>query len=187
MWVAEDRARSTTPASPTAPTTWSPWSPRRWSCSRAAGADDPAATLRPLLTAALDNALAYGDAALTGPIVRGDVDTVRAHLADIAANAPADARVVRRAGPRHRSTAPSPTAGCCRSGRAKLRRRPRRRPLAPAPGRPPPPVTRCVTGTRCVAHTREELAAALAGARARRRRGSPSCRRWARCTRATPA
>lgn len=55
---------------------------------RASGADDPAATLRPLLTAALDNALSYGDAALTGPIVRGDVNTVRAHLADIAENAP---------------------------------------------------------------------------------------------------
>lgn len=54
----------------------------------AAGADDPAGTLRPLLTAALDNALEHGDAALTGPIVRGDVNTVRAHLADIAANAP---------------------------------------------------------------------------------------------------
>ena len=36
---------------------------------RAAGAADPAGTLRPLLTAALDNALDYGDAALTGPIV----------------------------------------------------------------------------------------------------------------------
>ena len=54
----------------------------------AAGAEDPAATLRPLLTAALDNALAEGDAALTGPIVRGDVETVRAHLADIEATAP---------------------------------------------------------------------------------------------------
>jgi predicted short-subunit dehydrogenase-like oxidoreductase (DUF2520 family) len=54
----------------------------------AAGADDPAGTLRPLLTAALDNALDQGDAALTGPIVRGDVHTVRAHLDDIAANAP---------------------------------------------------------------------------------------------------
>ncbi len=54
----------------------------------AAGADDPAATLRPLLTAALDNALEHGDAALTGPIVRGDVETVRAHVADLAANAP---------------------------------------------------------------------------------------------------
>jgi predicted short-subunit dehydrogenase-like oxidoreductase (DUF2520 family) len=54
----------------------------------AAGADDPAGTLRPLLTAALDNALEHGDAALTGPIVRGDVNTVRAHLADIRVNAP---------------------------------------------------------------------------------------------------
>lgn len=55
---------------------------------RAAGSDDPAATLRPLLTAALDNTLTYGDAALTGPIVRGDVETVRAHIADIAATRP---------------------------------------------------------------------------------------------------
>ncbi len=55
---------------------------------RESGADDPAATLRPLLNAALDNALSYGDAALTGPIVRGDVNTVRAHLADIAESAP---------------------------------------------------------------------------------------------------
>jgi predicted short-subunit dehydrogenase-like oxidoreductase (DUF2520 family) len=54
----------------------------------AAGASDPAGTLRPLLTAALDNALEQGDAALTGPIVRGDVNTVRAHLEDIEANAP---------------------------------------------------------------------------------------------------
>ena len=55
----------------------------------ASGADDPAATLRPLLSAALDNALVAGDAALTGPIVRGDVNTVAAHLADIAESAPA--------------------------------------------------------------------------------------------------
>jgi predicted short-subunit dehydrogenase-like oxidoreductase (DUF2520 family) len=54
----------------------------------AAGATDPAGTLRPLLTAALDNALDHGDAALTGPIVRGDAGTVAAHLDDIRANAP---------------------------------------------------------------------------------------------------
>ena len=47
---------------------------------RAAGSSDPAADLRPLLQAALDNGLAYGDAALTGPVVRGDVRTVAAHL-----------------------------------------------------------------------------------------------------------
>jgi predicted short-subunit dehydrogenase-like oxidoreductase (DUF2520 family) len=54
----------------------------------AAGADDPAAILRPLLQAALDNALSQGDSALTGPIVRGDVNTVRAHLAEVARTAP---------------------------------------------------------------------------------------------------
>jgi predicted short-subunit dehydrogenase-like oxidoreductase (DUF2520 family) len=56
---------------------------------RASGVDDPAGTLRPLLGAALDNSLTYGDAALTGPIVRGDVETVRGHLAEIAATSPA--------------------------------------------------------------------------------------------------
>src|SRR4051812_39416220 len=54
----------------------------------AAGATDPSAALRPLLTAALDNALNHGDAALTGPIVRGDAGTVAAHLEDITTNAP---------------------------------------------------------------------------------------------------
>jgi predicted short-subunit dehydrogenase-like oxidoreductase (DUF2520 family) len=55
---------------------------------REAGSTDPAATLRPLLTAALDNALEYGDAALTGPIVRGDVQTVVEHLRSLAASSP---------------------------------------------------------------------------------------------------
>ncbi len=54
----------------------------------AAGGDHPADTLRPLLTAALDNALEQGDSALTGPIVRGDLNTIAAHLDEIAANAP---------------------------------------------------------------------------------------------------
>jgi predicted short-subunit dehydrogenase-like oxidoreductase (DUF2520 family) len=54
----------------------------------AAGSNDPAAILRPLLEAALDNTLAHGDAALTGPIVRGDVRTVAAHLDEIATNQP---------------------------------------------------------------------------------------------------
>jgi hypothetical protein len=48
---------------------------------REAGVDDPAATLRPLLIATLDNTLRSGHDALTGPIARGDVDTVAAHLA----------------------------------------------------------------------------------------------------------
>jgi predicted short-subunit dehydrogenase-like oxidoreductase (DUF2520 family) len=58
-----------------------------------AGASDPAAVLRPLLTAALDNVLAYGDAALTGPVVRGDVTTIRAHVDALAAADVDDATV----------------------------------------------------------------------------------------------
>jgi predicted short-subunit dehydrogenase-like oxidoreductase (DUF2520 family) len=60
---------------------------------RTAGASDPAAVLRPLLTAALDNVLAYGDAALTGPVVRGDVTTIRAHVDALAASDVDDATV----------------------------------------------------------------------------------------------
>jgi predicted short-subunit dehydrogenase-like oxidoreductase (DUF2520 family) len=48
---------------------------------REAGVDDPVATLRPLLAVTLDNTLRSGHHALTGPIARGDVDTVAAHLA----------------------------------------------------------------------------------------------------------
>lgn len=47
------------------------------------GDADPSALLRPLLTTALDNTLAHGDDALTGPVSRGDVATVRSHLAAI--------------------------------------------------------------------------------------------------------
>ncbi|MEJ3657356.1 DUF2520 domain-containing protein [Actinomycetes bacterium KLBMP 9759] len=39
----------------------------------------------PLLSAALDNALRHGDRALTGPVARGDVETVRAHLRELGA------------------------------------------------------------------------------------------------------
>jgi predicted short-subunit dehydrogenase-like oxidoreductase (DUF2520 family) len=60
---------------------------------RQAGATDPAAVLRPLLGAALSNALDFGDAALTGPVVRGDVTTIRAHVdAFVEANTPAATR-----------------------------------------------------------------------------------------------
>ena len=54
---------------------------------RQAGATDPAAVLRPLLGAALANTLEFGDAALTGPVARGDVTTIRAH-ADALADDP---------------------------------------------------------------------------------------------------
>jgi predicted short-subunit dehydrogenase-like oxidoreductase (DUF2520 family) len=42
----------------------------------------------PLLSAALDNVLRYGDQALTGPVMRGDAGTVAAHVRDIGAVSP---------------------------------------------------------------------------------------------------
>ncbi|MGI9005950.1 MAG: Rossmann-like and DUF2520 domain-containing protein [Streptosporangiaceae bacterium] len=53
-----------------------------------AGVPDPAKMLGPLLGAALENALTFGDAALTGPVARGDADTVAVHMRAIAAAAP---------------------------------------------------------------------------------------------------
>jgi predicted short-subunit dehydrogenase-like oxidoreductase (DUF2520 family) len=44
--------------------------------------------LGPLLEAALDNTLRHGDRALTGPVTRGDLDTVRLHLRVLADSAP---------------------------------------------------------------------------------------------------
>jgi predicted short-subunit dehydrogenase-like oxidoreductase (DUF2520 family) len=55
---------------------------------RRAGVEYPARLLAPLSSAALDNALRLGDAALTGPVSRGDVATVRTHLATLAKEAP---------------------------------------------------------------------------------------------------
>ena len=49
---------------------------------------DPARMLGPLLYAALDNALRLGDAALTGPVARGDADTVAGHIAALRTAAP---------------------------------------------------------------------------------------------------
>lgn len=46
-----------------------------------AGIDDPARVLEPLLSAALANTLQLGDAALTGPVARGDAGTVAGHVA----------------------------------------------------------------------------------------------------------
>lgn len=45
------------------------------------GVAEPTAVLGPAVRAALDNALQLGAAATTGPVVRGDVGTVEAHVA----------------------------------------------------------------------------------------------------------
>jgi predicted short-subunit dehydrogenase-like oxidoreductase (DUF2520 family) len=52
---------------------------------RAAGVANPARLLGPLLSASLDNALRFGDAGLTGPVARGDAETVAAHVAALEA------------------------------------------------------------------------------------------------------
>jgi predicted short-subunit dehydrogenase-like oxidoreductase (DUF2520 family) len=53
-----------------------------------AGVSEPARLAAPLLSASLDNVLRLGDAALTGPVVRGDVATVAAHVATLTRAAP---------------------------------------------------------------------------------------------------
>ena len=54
-----------------------------------AGITNPEALVAPLLSASLDNALRNGDSALTGPIARGDAETVREHLRVLAIFDPA--------------------------------------------------------------------------------------------------
>lgn len=55
---------------------------------RRAGIERPDRMLEPLLGAALANALRSGDAALTGPVSRGDAGTVAGHLDTLAEHAP---------------------------------------------------------------------------------------------------
>jgi predicted short-subunit dehydrogenase-like oxidoreductase (DUF2520 family) len=53
-----------------------------------AGVEAPARLLAPLLSASLDNVLRLGDAALTGPVSRGDVATISTHLRTLTESAP---------------------------------------------------------------------------------------------------
>jgi predicted short-subunit dehydrogenase-like oxidoreductase (DUF2520 family) len=53
-----------------------------------AGVGQPARMLGPLLSAALDNSLRLGDAALTGPVARGDAETVAGHVSALRGAAP---------------------------------------------------------------------------------------------------
>ncbi|WP_394329939.1 Rossmann-like and DUF2520 domain-containing protein [Amycolatopsis keratiniphila] len=55
---------------------------------RGAGIAQPERLVAPLLSAALDNVLRHGDRALTGPVARGDLGTVRKHLAVLAERGP---------------------------------------------------------------------------------------------------
>lgn len=55
---------------------------------RDAGVQHPELVLGPLLRAALENTLAHGDAALTGPVARGDAGTIARHLDELRRVAP---------------------------------------------------------------------------------------------------
>jgi predicted short-subunit dehydrogenase-like oxidoreductase (DUF2520 family) len=55
---------------------------------RDSGVGRPERVLAPLLRAALENALQHGDAALTGPVSRGDAGTIAKHLETLHATAP---------------------------------------------------------------------------------------------------
>ncbi|HAF42196.1 MAG TPA: DUF2520 domain-containing protein [Sphingobium sp.] len=55
---------------------------------QAAGAGDPLALLGPLLRAAMENSLAHGFDALSGPLLRGDGETIATHLAALASDCP---------------------------------------------------------------------------------------------------
>jgi predicted short-subunit dehydrogenase-like oxidoreductase (DUF2520 family) len=55
---------------------------------RATGVDNPGALLRPLLGAALDNALRLGMTGLTGPVARGDAGTVAEHIIELGQASP---------------------------------------------------------------------------------------------------
>lgn len=57
----------------------------------AIGVEQPDRLLGPLMRASLENALAAGEGALTGPVARGDAGTVAAHAAALA-DAPGDIR-----------------------------------------------------------------------------------------------
>lgn len=53
-----------------------------------AGVAEPAALLAPLVRAALDNSLSHGFAALSGPLLRGDRQTIAQHVQALAENCP---------------------------------------------------------------------------------------------------
>ncbi|MUL41850.1 DUF2520 domain-containing protein [Streptomonospora sp. PA3] len=55
---------------------------------RAAGVEHPARMLGPLLGAALDNGLRLGMDGLSGPVLRGDTETVAAHIGELRRHSP---------------------------------------------------------------------------------------------------
>lgn len=65
---------------------------------RHAGLEDPQRLVAPLLSASLDNALRWGDQALTGPVARGDAASVADHVRAIEEVSPEAASAYRALG-----------------------------------------------------------------------------------------
>ncbi|GAA2788738.1 Rossmann-like and DUF2520 domain-containing protein [Crossiella cryophila] len=84
---------------------------------RGAGVADPGRLLGPLLSAALDNSLRLGDRALTGPVARGDVGTIRTHLGVLRAQAPESLSAYRALA--HRTAERAVASGLLRPGQAE--------------------------------------------------------------------
>jgi predicted short-subunit dehydrogenase-like oxidoreductase (DUF2520 family) len=80
-----------------------------------AGVPDGARLLGPLLSASLDTALRHGDAALTGPVSRGDAGTVAAHLQVLGDSGVADAPAAYRVLARTTADRALASAGCART------------------------------------------------------------------------
>ena len=83
----------------------------------AAGVEDGAATLGPLLTAALDRALHEGEAGLTGPVSRGDAGTVAAHLEALSTLHDGEGRCLDDVVASYRQLAAATTERCEATGR----------------------------------------------------------------------
>ena len=83
----------------------------------AAGVEDGAATLAPLLTAALDRALHEGEAGLTGPVSRGDAGTVASHLEALSSLRDGEGRGLDDVVASYRQLAEATTERCETTGR----------------------------------------------------------------------
>ncbi|ANI79077.1 hypothetical protein EP837_02682 [Sphingobium sp. EP60837] len=62
----------------------------------AAGVNDPASLLAPLARAALENSLAKGMAGLSGPLLRGDEESIAGHIAALRKGYPLPCRPIKR-------------------------------------------------------------------------------------------
>ena len=126
-----------------------------------AGVAQPARMLGPLLSAALDNALRLDDAALTGPVARGDAETVASHLDALRAAAP-EALGAYLAMARLTATRALAAGTLDRSRCAATARRARRGTAMTAAGQPVPGQSGSTPPMPMLARTRKGVATARA-------------------------